>query len=184
MIIYLDLDDTLVNTRDTLRMIMKLAYGITVPDGEFLSNKNAGPHFSDVMRSGEFMAQTPLESEVYHQMRLLADKGLDLGICTHRGYLPQAKQYTDIALKDSALVFKYEHYLHSKTCPDKIEFLNMFHKGEKYILIDDNPVHGEAPELPDNVLLIDRPWNQKHITATPDHRIKDMTRLADIVLGM
>lgn len=181
-----DLDDTLFDTHPTLRSILLNEHGIHLAhDVGYLTPEIVGDAFHDVIGSAAFMRQTPLKQSLENicaWLLRIRNKYPDLQIlfCTHRGYHEDASIHTDALLSSYGLDFNLGFYLCPTKEPCKIDFLNGILGHSTYVLVDDLPSK-TTPALPENILVVDKPWNQ-HYCMLAKNRIRENDLLSCVEL--
>jgi len=107
-----------------------------------------------------FISEAKPDEELrQYVLRLLVNKEVDLGICTHRLSIDKDGSLTQAALaRDySGIQFKHVYMLDRKTHPNKVAYLQKQHGA--FVLVDDNPIFGETALDTDSRLII---WDKQH----------------------
>lgn len=159
--LYVDLDDTLLYTRDWLVKQMYLLTGYRHNKSGFITSENSDGNITKVLALAEFMRDTPPNLEMIEVLRQLSDR-VSIKICTHRGYHPKGKQYTEELLDTLQLDFiTGVEYLCAYKQPDKIEYLRSLEV--PFILLDDNPKFSNVSPLEDTgeVMVYTQEWNKR-----------------------
>lgn len=160
---YFDLDDTLTGTNPYLyrraKTFTKLNGEHDVHDVLVQSERNGlttlqlpkpiGDYiFNHFLEDGNFMLsvnRSPLlEGNLDAFICLLKTiraKGGKVAVCTHRGFHPKAKSYSEYWLDVNIGMKHFDevHVLDPKVHPDKLKYLET--QSESFKLVDDNPLH-------------------------------------------
>lgn len=155
-----DMDDTLVATHAYIAEHLKpstpeIAATMRDCDEKGLAYIYAGKELQDdiweqILRLEEFMVESGMASwlerhytEFVELLTRLTNLGHTFSICTHRGWTDTAHALTKhwLLLKDLNF-FETIHCLNSEEYPCKLAYLKE-HYGDDFVLVDDNPFHGE-----------------------------------------
>lgn len=130
------------------------------------SNKDKGKEFSDfVFKHGlkfdQFMLDVKPDEELKAYLIKLFNLGVNIHICTHRGYTENGKTYTSTSLEEHypEIQFKSIHVINSHDHPNKVEYLNSV-LDVPYRLLDDNPIHETGIIIPKQEELV--VWEKPH----------------------
>lgn len=159
--LYVDLDDTLLHTRDWLIEQMYVMTGYRHKGNGFITPENTEGNITPVLDSAEFMRNTPPNIEMTNVLKQISDR-VRIKICTHRGYHPKGVEYTEELLDRLQLDYiAGVEYLCSYKQPDKIEHLRSL--GESFILLDDNPKFSKSKALEDTgeIMVFTQVWNEQ-----------------------
>ena len=116
-----------------------------------------------VIKSGEFILNVKpspfVRSPDFHiLLDTISSKGINLHICTHRGFLPSdtGLRFTNYWLEENYLLpfFNNVFVISSKEYPNKLDFLDKKLPKQSYLLFDDNPLHDTNKIHPKNDKLI------------------------------
>ena len=105
---------------------------------------------------------------------------LEYLVGTHRGYHSKAEELTGDNITRTGLPISDVIYLDPSVYPDKEKYLT-----ERYgeiLLVDDRPTHNQISPLPDNVILIDRPWNQHISPQRPELRVHGSMQMRSVIV--
>lgn len=162
MPVLFDLDDTGLITHPVIVRMLKETHGDDVPIDKYLTPDNGGSGFIGLMESGEFLDKVAFREDFFLIVDQLIAAGVDVGICTHRGYHPMGQILTRKLFTDEQWdKFTYKFFLDPRTQPDKLEFL--FEELESdFVLVDDRPHFNSETDDDDfnHVILFDQPWNK------------------------
>ncbi len=173
--VFFDLDDTLFNTHAEFRKYLLEDYGFVAPEDQYLTLANTGGLIQHILNHPQFMLTTEpcvsklkLLDSIKHNF---GDK-VTINFCTHRGYHPEAENYTARSLKVHQLEFDKQVFLDPYKIPDKMRYLRETFVTSNLMLIDDNPFFDKDFKGYDkDTYLIDKPWNKHY--AFGDNRIYD-----------
>lgn len=159
--IVFDLDDTLFATYPYFDQQLK-SRGIDC-QGHYITAKNGGPHFIEMLSDAKFMLDLKLHSGVFQMLsHLRHHKDARLSSCTHRGYHDKAPEYTLESLDRHGIrnMFDVVHFVDPSVYNDKLEYLREHFGHDNFILVDDKPIFDSSKPLPKNVLLRSQFWNE------------------------
>lgn len=181
--IVLDWDDTVNDTYLEMRAENKRLGGPDIAPGVYLTTANTNGVLDKILAESRFMS-------VYHPRsgsELLKEfvewaqtHGIRIAICTHRGFHANAAELSKAAFEATGWTADDIHIIDPAVDGDKVEYLNAQYP-QGYVLVDDRPRWDDHSALPDNVYLMDQPWNQSIVTATPEHRVSN---LFDLVMRL
>ena len=174
--LYVDLDDTLLHTRDWLIEQMHLMTGYRHKGNGFITPENSKGNITQVLDSAEFMRNTPPNPEMLNVVEQLSDR-ICIKICTHRGYHPKGVKYTEELLERLQLDYiTGVEYLCAYKQPDKIKYLRDL--GEPFVLLDDNPKFSADYKLETTgeVLVYTQKWN-RHLPVPEHLRVNNPSEL-------
>lgn len=158
--IVVDLDDTAFATYPYFDQQLK-SRGVDCL-GHYITAKNGGPHFLEMLNNAEFMLHVPLRPFVANTLDLVRALGYRLHVCTHRGYHLAGREFTETSLADNGLDSLTEslHVIDPKVHNDKLIYLRNYFGHDRFILVDDKPIFDSSKPLPQNVLLQTQFWNE------------------------
>lgn len=172
-IVYIDIDDTLVDVESIIERIYECVTGGSKPPVSFEGCHN-DPRFMKIINDGEFM-DVPLfnYSVVDLIARLIVDR-IEFKFVTHRGYFIDAENRTKVVMDSLSRILRSNLGLYG-TAPsseelmlntiflnpkresesDKLSFLDSISKGRCWVLVDDNPSYYQVPDekWSDNLIL-------------------------------
>lgn len=155
--IVVDFDDCGLDTLPTLlRLHKERMPDYALPEG-FLTPANA-PALPAILEEGTYMLHTPIKKGFEDVLRRLKGLGHNIYACTHRGFHPKGKEYTERLIAPMRDVFDDVFYLDPKVDRDKTVFLSKTFK-DQYYLIDDNPGFG-SEFASARVVLFEARWNK------------------------
>lgn len=166
LVVSFDLDDTLFNTSEYFKeALLKLGAHITGEEG-FYTPENTQGKITPLLESADFMKDAqiyPELSELSSWMKWMRQLYplIQFVVCSHRGFHERGKEYSQIQLKNHDLEFDFEFYICHLKEPCKLDFLNVMFSQTVYLHVDDRPSH-TATELSENIIIVDKPWNQHY----------------------
>lgn len=169
--IVIDIDDTGYDTYPFF--VRALAEKNIDVKNEYITPKNGGQAFIDMLEDATFMYNVEPAHLFYRSAIRLFDMGYKLHICTHRGYTKLGEAFTRKLLSkpipNTGLcmmnMLTSIHVIDPTVTPNKMEYLDMiFGSRDEYIILDDKPAFNSKIECFKNVLICDKPWN-KHFEA-------------------
>lgn len=158
--IVFDLDDTLFATYPYFDQQLK-SRGVDC-QGHYITAKNGGSHFTEMLADASFMRDLPLHKGAFGTLLSLRHTdGVNLSACTHRGYHKDAPHYTSESLDRHGIkkFFNVVHFVNPAHHNDKLEYLRREFGHDDFILVDDKPIFDNSKPLPRNVLLRTQMWN-------------------------
>lgn len=178
--VVLDWDDTVNATFLPLRKAVA-AKGYPLPaEHVYLTTENTNGGLDVVLAEGEFMRvrETRLgDMKLTQLIQRLQEAGVDVGICTHRGFHKDAMALSEDAFGTLGWRPNFIYILDPANDPDKVAFLTELY-GDDFTLVDDRPRWDSKHPLPGNVWLMDQPWNHDIPVADPFCRIEGLDQLA------
>lgn len=173
----LDWDDTLNDTFLSLRRrVAEKGYPLP-PEGVYLTTANTNGGLDVVLAEGLFMTERRVRegNDRFNQtVERLKKHGSSVGICTHRGFHPDAAALSEVAFAELSWRPDFVIILDPAKAGDKVEHLTEIFGEGNFTLVDDRPRWDAKHDLPENVWLMNQPWNQD--VKTHD----DFTRIASL----
>lgn len=186
--ILFDMDDTLVATHDYIadHLILEdqdLKYQMGLCDvhghpytegGEPLQHEI----YDQILKPLRFMIEAdPVywlkygKDEFLAMLDRLKEAGINLGVCTHRGWTPDgAVMSADWLVNMDIPHLTDMHSINSKDHPCKLEYLSK-HYGNEFLLVDDNPFHGKNREKELN-------YNRNVLQCVSEHEVPNFVHFA------
>lgn len=181
IIIYWDLDDTLVDTRQVLVDEIKAKFDFDAPELVYLDRHNTNGYLDRVMQTADFMGKTPVNASVLATLLSVIENcpQVQHGIATHRGYHPDGAKLTAPVIDAIPVRFDSVQFIDPVHYRDKMAYLRELHGPDDFIiLVDDNTYYDHALYPNTVTLLMDKPWNQNVVTGQDEFRVTPDT-LAD-----
>jgi len=179
--IALDWDDTLNNTYIGLRNACAEAGAVLPEDGVFLTNENTQGILDGVLKAGDYMSERHVREHddlLTQQIQRAQGLGISVGICSHRGYIPNALEKSQPAFDQLNWKPDFIILLDPYKTPNKLAVLDDTFGAGQYLLADDRPKWDSEEPLPCEVVLMDQAWNGDIETHTGLHRVSGLKELA------
>lgn len=180
-VIALDWDDTLNNTYIGLRNACAAAGAVLPVGGVFLTNENTQGILDGVLKSGDYMSERHVREHddlLTQQIQRAQALGISVGICSHRGYIPNALEKSQPAFDQLKWKPDFVILLDPYKTPNKLKVLDETFGVGQYLLADDRPKWDSEEPLPCEVVLMDQAWNVDIETHTGLHRVSGLKELA------
>lgn len=180
-VVVLDWDDTINATFIPLRKAV-VAKGYPVPaERVYLTTENTNGGLDIALAEGEFMRERvtrPGDQKLTQVIQRLQADGVQVGICTHRGFHKDAMALSEEAFGNLGWRPNFIYILDPAKNPDKVEYLTELY-GDNFTLIDDRPRWDAKHPLPANVWLMQQPWNRDIPVADTFCSVSGLEELAD-----
>lgn len=179
--IALDWDDTLNNTYIGLRNACAAAGAVLPEEGVFLTNENTQGILDGVLKAGDYMSERHVREHddlLTQQILRAQNLGISVGICSHRGYIPNALEKSQPAFDQLNWKPDFIILLDPSKTPNKLAVLDETFGAGQYLLADDRPQWDAEEPLPCEVVLMDQAWNVDIETHTGLHRVSGLKELS------
>jgi hypothetical protein len=183
--IVLDWDDTLNDTYIDMREENRRLGGDDLPDGVYLTEENTGGRLSTILAESKFMGVRRVREgndSLTAFVKWGQARGIRFIICTHRGFHKDAATLSEPAFNTLEWTPDEIIILDPAVNGDKVAFLTeRFPEG--FVIADDRPRWDDQSALPDNVYLMDQPWNRNVRTAV-GRRVRNLDHLVSTLVDV
>lgn len=183
--IILDWDDTLNDTYIDMREENRRLGGADLPEGVYLTEENTGGRLSTILAESKFMGVRRVREgndSLTAFVKWGQARGIRFIICTHRGFHKDAAALSEPAFSTLEWTPDEIIILDPAVNGDKVAYLTeRFPEG--FVIADDRPRWDDQSELPDNVYLMDQPWNRNVRTAI-GHRVRNLDDLVTTLVDV
>lgn len=183
--IVLDWDDTLNDTYIDMRAENRRLGGSDLPDGVYLTEENTGGRLSTILAESKFMGVRRVREgndALTAFVKWGQARGIRFIICTHRGFHKDAASLSEPAFNTLEWTPDEIIILDPAVNGDKVAYLTERYP-EGFVIADDRPRWDDQSELPDNVYLMDQPWNREVRTAI-GRRVRNLDHLVTALVDV